>query len=573
MDNIQKKIVFYIVAITIPLFLISFYLTQNYVEKELKRSSLQKAHIINLKTIKTINNFLSNTSEFTKQASYMIKIDSKNFRKILPFLKKSIKNLPSAFGSALAIDPDSSLKQTYCKYYYKYKNFIREKYLLPPKYNYLNSSWYKDVKKSHKPIWSEPYFDKGGGEVFMTTYSFPIEDLQNEFLGVITVDVKLDMLDKKIQNLTKMSEGFVFVVSKEGLILSHPDKRYSLKKSIYDYAKDTNSKNLLKAYKKMKKNEAGVYNISLNSEGYTLYTMYIPQTSWTVGVVLKDSILFKPLNDLKKRLIFIVFIGILLILVMVVIVSNQLKKSVAKDEKIKNELELASRIQQSFLPKQNSIKKENFCLSGIMKSAKEVGGDFYGYKESDDKLLFYVGDVSGKGVPASLFMMASVMLIEDAMDNSFDPSYIVQRVNNKLCEISSQGMFATLVVGVIDLKTKELTFSTAGHPPFLVKGKSTIYTPIPAFYPPIATYEDLKYENKTIKLQKESTLVVFTDGVNEAENRKKELYGMENLTKELFNIKEKDADIIKEKLLQDIKLFTKGEEQSDDLTMIIIVIK
>ncbi len=231
--------------------------------------------------------------------------------------------------------------------------------------------------------------------------------------------------------------------------------------------------------------------------------------------------------------------------------------SYAKDEKIKNELELASRIQRSFLPKCNSISKDNFNLSGVMKPAKEVGGDFYGYKESDGKLLFYVGDVSGKGVPASLFMMASVMLIEDAMDNSFDPSRIIQIVNNKLCKISSQGMFATLVVGVIDLKTKELTFSNAGHPPFLVKEENLIYTPIPTFCPPIATFEDLEYENRVLKLNKNSIIVVFTGGVNEAENSKKEFYGMENLTNELLSIKDTDAEIIKDKLFQKIKLFHK----------------
>jgi sigma-B regulation protein RsbU (phosphoserine phosphatase) len=131
-------------------------------------------------------------------------------------------------------------------------------------------------------------------------------------------------------------------------------------------------------------------------------------------------------------------------------------------------------------------------------------------------------------------------------------------------------MFATLVIGVIDLKTKELSFSTAGHPPFLVKDENSIYTPIPAFYPPIATFEDLAYENRVIKLNQNTTIVVFSDGVNEAENRKKELYGMENLTKELVAIEVSKTEAIKEKLLKKIKLFTKGEEQSDDLTMIVI---
>ncbi|MFP4486179.1 MAG: SpoIIE family protein phosphatase [Campylobacterales bacterium] len=502
----------------------------------------------------------------------MIKDNSQDFHDVLPFLKDIVISAPSIFGSALAIEPTSVLGQIYCKYYYKSKNSVREKYLLPPKYDYLNSSWYKNVKESRKPTWSEPYYDKGGGEVFMSTYSFPIEDLDNEFLGVVTADIELATLDRKIQELTKMEEGFVTVVSQKGLIISHPDKKYSLKKYLDYYAKDVNSKKIAEVFSEDKEKNGGVHNISLNGEEYIVHTMHIPQTSWIVGVFLKKSILFKPLSDLQKKLIIISIVGLLLILFMVITVSNQLKISVAKDEKIKHELTLASRIQQSFLPKKSTIITQNFSLSGVMKSAKEVGGDFYGYRYNENQLLFYLGDVSGKGVPASLFMMASVMLIEDAIDNSFEPSYITKIVNNKLCNLSTQGMFATLIVGVIDFETMELDYCTAGHPPFLVKEADSVYTPMPEFYPPICTFEDLEYKSSSLKLNKNSTIAIFSDGVSEAGNSKKELYGTENLTKELSFIEDKSSEDIKREILKNIKFFTKDEPQSDDLTLIVITI-
>lgn len=298
--------------------------------------------------------------------------------------------------------------------------------------------------------------------------------------------------------------------------------------------------------------------------------MYIAQTSWSIGIFLKNSVLFRPLNRLKTYLLIIMFAGIALILIMVLIVSNQLKKNVAREEKIKNEFILASRIQQQFLPKKEEVEEKDFTLSGVMLPAKEVGGDFYGYKMIKEKIIFYVGDVSGKGVPASLFMMASQMLIEDAIDEKCDPAYVLGKVNGKLSRISTTGMFATLIVGVVDLKTRELTFSVAGHPPFIINANGAIYSPVTIFAPPVAIFEDLTYQNSSIQLDENTTLVAFSDGVSEAENTKREFFGTERVARTLQNTENRSSTAIKDKLLHDIQAYTSGQEQSDDLTIVVV---
>jgi sigma-B regulation protein RsbU (phosphoserine phosphatase) len=569
-NNIQKEIVFYIIAITIPMFLISLYYIQKTASTELTKSEYRQAQLINLNTLKNIENFLNKTSAFTVKAAYMITSNPEYYKKILPFLKENIERDPTVYGSALALEPDSPLKKLYCKYFYRGKDSLREKWLMPPKYDYLHSAWYYKVKQSGKPAWSEPYFDKGGGEVYMSTYSYPVFDLKHHFLGVVTADVKLNTLSRKIQQLAKNKVEHIFLVSKSGFLLSHPNRKFNLKQTIFKYADFIGSRELKTAGEDMIRGKSGTYSIRLPDGKYTLYTMYVSQTAWSIGIFLKDKILFRPLDKLKRWLLLIMFVDIVLILLMVLIVSNKLKKNVAREEKIKNEFILASRIQQQFLPEKEEIEEKHFTLSGVMLPAKEVGGDFYGYKMIKEKIIFYVGDVSGKGVPASLFMMASQMLIEDAIDEKCDPAYVLDKVNKKLSNISTTGMFATMIVGMIDLTTMELTFSVAGHPPFIINANGAIYSPLTIFAPPVATFEDFTYQNSKIKLKENTTIVAFSDGVSEAENSKREFFGTERIARTLLNMENESVVAIKGKLLKDIQAFTRGQEQSDDLTIVVV---
>ncbi len=570
--NIQRKIVFYIVVITIPMFLGSLYLVQDFVTNELTRSEFRQAKLINISTLNKIESFLDSTSAFTIKAAYMITSDPENYRKVLPFLKENVRKNPQVFGSALALEPTGPLKKRYCKYFYRNHDSIREKWLMPPQYDYLHYAWYYKVKQTLKPSWSEPYFDKGGGEVYMSTYSYPVFDLKKHFLGVVTADVELNTLSREIQQLAKNKSGHIFLVSKTGFLLSHPNQRFNLKQTIFKYANYIGSKELKKAAHDMVNGKSGVYSIYLPDGKYTLYTMYIKQTDWSIGILLKNSTLFKPLKQLKTNLLFITAAGILLILIMVTIVSNQLKKNVAREERIKNEFMLASRIQQQFLPKKREVEGQKFELSGVMIPAREVGGDFYGYKTIGEKIIFYVGDVSGKGVPASLFMMASQMLIEDAIDEKCNPAFVLDKVNRKLSEIITTGMFATMIVGMIDLKTRELTFSVAGHPPFIINTNGAVFSPVTVFAPPIAVFKEQTYQNSQITLGKNTTIVAFSDGVSEAENARKELFGTERIARSLQNIQTLNATTIKDKLIKDIRAFVDGQEQSDDLTIVVVKI-
>ena len=570
LDSIQKKIVFYIVVITIPFFLTSLFLIDKYVGGELQESAMRRAHIVNLDILQGVEAFLDKTSRPAVEAAYLVKSNPSRFRKVLKGLKEAVELDDALFGSAVAFEPDRVTPGYYCHYIYKTQNGIAEIDTIPPQYDYLSQDWYRSVKYLGEPLWGEPYFDTGGGEIYMSTYSHPVYDTNGTFLGVVTADIALDELARRMDSLAELEDGFVFLVSKKGLMLYHPDRKVRLKETLQSYAKQVHSPSLAKAAKAMKEHSFGIYDIETADAEYLLYTMGVPHTSWIIGVMLDQKALFSPLTGMRIRMGVITLIGMLLILLMVLIVSKQLKANVAKEERVRNELELASRIQQSFLPKKENLVQPPFALSGMMRPAKEVGGDFWGYRIDGEKLLFYIGDVSGKGVPASLFMMASSVLIEAAADDRFDPAHIIERTNRKLCMLGEQQMFATLLVGVVDAAKREVTFALAGHPPFIVKSGGHLSSPLPSFAPPIGVFEAASYENRTIPLEEETLIVAFTDGVTEAENGAQEMFGIDRLSRAIVRAGTDDPITVKEAIVEKIEAFVGDNEPNDDLTMIII---
>jgi sigma-B regulation protein RsbU (phosphoserine phosphatase) len=515
LDRTQKKVIFYILGITLPLFFFSLYFIQNTAGKELTKFAEEKAFHLETRIISEIKHYLDNASSFTKEASYMLKLDPAKYTTLLPFLKKHLQNNPNIYGSALAIEPDSYLNKTYCKYYYKHNGALKEKWLMPPHYDYLHQEWYSKVKQLKKGMWSKPYFDEGGGEVFMSTFTYPLLDSHQTFLGVVTADIKIDILSEKIQKMTFSKEHFVFVLDKSGFLLSHPDSHYALKQTAFAYAKNLHSKTLSNALQQMLSADKGKYTVTIASQTYTLYSVDVPNSDLKIAVFLNNTALFRPLNELKQKLGIVTFIGIILLLLLIVVILREFKQDIIKKTKLKHEFELATKIQMSFLPKKKNMQTDRYEIHSYLKAAREVGGDLYGYKESGNNIVLYVGDVSGKGIPAALFMMATQILLKNTIETTSDPAEIVTLINKRLLETSQNGMFVTLLVIRYDFINQVLTFCNAGHPPFIIKADQ-LFSPLPTLHPPVNTFENTVYTNNRLTIKTPFQLICFSDGVTEA---------------------------------------------------------
>jgi serine phosphatase RsbU (regulator of sigma subunit) len=203
----------------------------------------------------------------------------------------------------------------------------------------------------------------------------------------------------------------------------------------------------------------------------------------------------------------------------------------------------------------------------MMTPAKEVGGDLFDFFLRDEKLFFCIGDVSGKGVPAALFMAEVTRMFRTLVDGHLTPNAIATRLNHALVEDNEQGMFVTMFIGLINLKSGHMEFCNAGHNPPLLDGE---YMKMEA-NAPIGLWPEIEFEGEEVDNMHGKTLFVYTDGINEAENANKEQFGDERL-KALLRNDLGTARETSETIHKAVEEFVGSAEPSDDLTMLCLKI-
>lgn len=249
-----------------------------------------------------------------------------------------------------------------------------------------------------------------------------------------------------------------------------------------------------------------------------------------------------------------------------------LTRVTAEKERIGAELNVAKQIQADMLP---SIfpafpGRKEFDIFASMEPAKEVGGDFYDFFLVDeDHLAFLIADVSGKGVPAALFMVIAKTLLKNHAQAGESLSQVFEQVNNQLCENNKEGMFVTAWMGLLEISTGKLSYVNAGHNPPLVKGSDGVFCYVkcrPGFV--LAGMEDMIYQEEEILLEKDCSIYLYTDGVTESINEKEELYGEDRLDIVLNKHKEEEPEKILQAVKESMNEFVGDAEQFDDITML-----
>ena len=250
---------------------------------------------------------------------------------------------------------------------------------------------------------------------------------------------------------------------------------------------------------------------------------------------------------------------------------DTLKRYITEAEaRIDEELKIAKLIQYSSLPGR-IMENESLDIDAEMFTAKEVGGDFYDYYMIDeDHVAFLVADVSGKGIPAAMFMMTSKTIIKDLAETKIDVNEVFTKANEKLCENNESGMFVTAWMGILNLKTGELKYANAGHnPPVIMhnNGEYEFLKSRPGFV--LAGMEGIRYRVGEMTLSRGDKIFLYTDGVTEATNLQEELYGENRLLTFMNNNKDINPNNLLRELKNDIDEFVGEAPQFDDITMLL----
>lgn len=240
------------------------------------------------------------------------------------------------------------------------------------------------------------------------------------------------------------------------------------------------------------------------------------------------------------------------------------------EKRMQDELKLARNIQDAALPKNFTLSEESIDLYALMTPAKQVGGDFYDFFYCDrDKLCLVIADVSGKGVPAALFMMQAKTAIKNYASHGHGPAKVLEHVNHTLCEGNDAEMFVTVWLGILDLNTGKIQCANAGHEyPVLMRAGGDYELLKDKHGLALAAMDAISMKEYEIDLDPGDRLFVYTDGVPEAINEKVEAYGTERLCEKLNTLKNVPQQQTLESVLRDIRNFAGVAEQFDDITML-----
>lgn len=250
---------------------------------------------------------------------------------------------------------------------------------------------------------------------------------------------------------------------------------------------------------------------------------------------------------------------------------DQLEETTQAKERIESELRIARNIQMSMVPNIFPTR-EGLDMYASMTPAREVGGDLYGYMLMEDELYFCVGDVSGKGVPASLFMAQATRLFRILATQHMMPAEIATRMNSVLTENNEQGMFITMFIGMVNLTTGRLDYCNAGHnPPVLGVDGDDHFMEMES-NAPIGLWPDLDFVGEHVDNIRQKLLLVYTDGLNEAENLQQEQFGEERLLNILNNRHFNSCRELVEHLNEQVTKHRNGADPNDDLTMMCLMV-
>ena len=600
-------------------YFLSRFLLEDYVA-DLARTTTSST----VRKIETVFHTVSTNAD--SLASVISKSDASE-KQIHQTIKAFLDTNSHIFGMTVALEPQTMIESlgNFSPYYYRKDGDITFSDLADNNYRYQNWPWYSEPKRLNAPVWSEPYLDAGGGNVFMITYSTPIYLADSKvFAGVATADINLNLLDEIVSKIRIGETGYGFILSGNDTVIAHPDKSLNMKKLDETKVKSENWQRYLES--KTKTSTVYFKTLCIEREGDCWVAIEtLGNTGWKVIIVLPEQELISDINSLTIKISLIAVAGLFILLVVVIFITRHLtsplgklatatqdigagyldvelprpvredeigaltddfssmrdalktyiaeiQETTAKQQKLESEIQIATDIQMSMIPGAGNafIQNEHYQLFAFLQPARSVGGDLYYFQQTDNVLHFIIGDVSDKGVPAALFMAKTITLYTRALKDNLTPGKTFTMMNDILSENNDACMFVTALCGNIDLDTGSITMANAGHmSPIIKQDEQTNEHEIKGATA-LGLMEGIDYPDIEFKLDNNSSLVMYTDGISEAHDSEDGQYTDERLLEFVTDLAPMSVEDTGNKIIESVFTFAAGTEQFDDITLLII---
>ena len=443
-------------------------------------------------------------------------------------------------------------------------------------HDYLKADWYIHGLNTTKGMWTEPYYDEAGAKQMLCTYVKPIHDGDGRVVGVIGADVSLAWLGELINDAPLYPSSYNLIISRTGEIMACPVESLVMHSNIRDVTARMEDTTVNRVYSQMMEGKGGQTTLT-DIRGEKCHVFYAPvggDTGWSMAVVCSHNEMYRRLHTVSFNLVLLLLSGMGLMAYIVfrsIRGFNHLQLVNAEKERMSSELSIANSIQMGMLPKTFPPfpDRDDVEVFGSLVPAKEVGGDLYDFFIRDEKLFFCVGDVSGKGIPASLLMAVTRSIFRTVSAREANPGRIMESMNTAMSEINDSNMFVTIFVGVLDLPTGRLHYCNGGHcAPLLVDGGVGLL-PVDSNIP-IGVIDDWKFTVQESIVSSQTTIFLYTDGLTEAENSAHELFGEMRMMKVAQQGNYKNPTDLIGGMQDAVQQFVLDAEQSDDLTMLAV---
>ena len=584
------------------------------------------------KTSLRVEGILNRVEVATNMTEWLVMRHPTKADSMFVYSRGMLTNNPDFYNCSIAFEP--YYFQNYGRYFSAYSKHsgdsIRTIQGGSDNYQYFFMDWYLMPQLLDHPCWTEPYVDLDvatNTSEMVTSYCQAIKNNEGKLIGVINTSLSLNWLSQTISAVKPYPNSYSIMIGRGGTYFVHPDSTKITRQSIFTQTIEDNDTAMANLGHAMQRGEEGIKRMNIGGKDSYVFYKPLGKTGCSMAIVCPESDIFGGFDRLRRTVMSIVTVGLLLMLYFFIRIitrelqplrrlakeaetiasgnfdtklpelqrtdeigqlSNsfagmqkslvryidELKDTTAEKASIESELQVASGIQMGMLPKDfpTSQERDAVQLYASLTPAKDVGGDLFDFYIRDEKLFFCIGDVSGKGVPASLFMAVTRSVFRTVSAHESMPDRIVATLNATMADMNETNMFVTLFVGVLDLPTGRMRYCNAGHDAPLLVGQGVGMLPcdsnIPAGFMP-----SWKYTLQETQIFTGTTIFLFTDGLTEAEDSTHALFKMERVNEvakqALANHQEEPRQLIAV-MTDAVHQFVGDAEQSDDLTMMAI---
>ncbi|MBQ9201689.1 MAG: SpoIIE family protein phosphatase [Bacteroidales bacterium] len=555
--------------------LIQFYFSQKGIKAEASMRAESQLEATRLKIMNVIDQAESAVRNSEWIAQWCLDYPDS----MVAVTRRIVRDNPVIVGSTLALVPGyNPARPLYAPFSYQIpgEKEIHYRQLATQEYDYPSQEWFVKPLELQAGYWSEPYVDEGGADLLMTTYSLPVRDKNGRLAAVLTADVSLDWLTDLVGNVEVYPTAFSMMISRSGQIMVCPVESLVMRKTVQETLLDLNASDTSKLgsiNRSMMSGESG--NVTLKYQKSTSYIFYAPveRTGWSMSIVIPDEEIFGGIRRIGLIVKLLQLLGVLmLILILRSSIKSQLKyrELSERKEKMESELKIGRGIQMSMLPKifPPFPERKDIDMFASIVPAKEVGGDLYDFYIRENKLFFCIGDVSGKGVPASLVMAVTRSLFRTVSAHEKSPQRIVTAMNESMADMNESNMFVTFFTAVLDLGNGHMRYCNCGHnAPYVISSEGVSALDVMANLP-LGVMPGMSFQEQETDLRCGDGLFLFTDGLTEAENSDHELFGENRLLGQLHPgmVSQEQLRIVSEA----IGSYVGTAPQSDDLTMLYV---